>query len=1067
MTETGTPVAGERDPRSHTPERRADKTAQPEPNIEAERRHLTVMFCDLVESAALGERLDPEDFHAVVRAYQEGCEGVIGHYKGHIAQYLGDGLLVYFGYPQAHEDDAERAVRAGLEVVRALEELNERLQIEHGVDLAFRIGSHSGLVVAGEIGGAESIQVLGHTMNVAARLQGIAEPGTVVISDATLRLVAGVFVTRELGPQQLKGIAERVAAHRVIQPTGVRSRLDVAAVTGLTPFVGREQELGLLEDRWRHVLEGWGQVALICGEAGIGKSRLMHAFREHLAQRAHTWLECHCSPYTEDSALHPVLELQRQALGFKAGEGAEAKLERLEAGLRAAGFELSYALPLMAAFHSLALPGHHEEPLVSPEGRRKQTLELLGEWLLRLGREQPMVLLMEDLHWMDPSTLELLGGTFEQIARAPVLLLLTHRPDFEPPWAARSHLTPLLLARLTRDQTGDLIRKAARERELPEPWVTQIVRRADGVPFFAEELTKAVMESNPEPPQGGETPELQIPETLQDSLMARLDALGPAKELAQLGAVLGREFSYELLLEVSSLKEIQLQEALADAVREELLYQQGKPPEATYLFRHALIRDAAYQSLVRATRQRHHQRVAHTLIDRMPEVAEAQPELVAYHLTEAGEGEAAITYWQRAGERANGQVAHEEAIQHLRRGLALLARLAEGTDRDQRELGLQVALGRALMVARGNAHTDTRQAWERARSLCDPVADPLRAAAIHFGLFNTHITAGDPHTALEVGTQLIRMGEHAGETVRIAGHYLAAVTLLWLGRFRECRDHLGEVISRYDPEQLRQLLAGIAIEMGSGAHAYAGWADWFLGFPDRAWATTMDALSISRRSRQPFGLAGTLVWAGILAVFRRDWAGAQRLGAEATRLGRERGFPMFAAGGRLVEVIGTEAEQGDPRAADAYASAMTRAAGKGNRGGAPLIVGKFADLHLTAGQLEKAAATVEGALAIARQTGQRFYDAELHRQKGEIFLRMPEHSEDEAEALFREAIDIARSQEAKSLELRTATSLARLWQRQGRKDEARALLSPVYGWFTEGFDTRDLREAKALLDQLS
>jgi predicted ATPase len=1006
------------------------------------------MFCDLVGSTELSQRLDAEELREVVRAYQERASEVVARFEGYVAQYLGDGILVYFGYPQAHEDDAERAVRAGLGIVEGVTKLNPRLEEKHGVALALRVGIHTGPVIVGEMGGGERKETLalGETANVAARLLGEAEPNTVVVSAATLRLVQGIFVTRDLGAREMKGVEEPLHVHQVVRPSGTRSRLDVAGATGLTPLVGRDQELMLLEDRWAQVREGWGQAVLISGEAGIGKSRLMQAFRERLAERAHTWLECRCSPYTQESALHPVLELQRQALGFEAGEAAETKLERLEAGLQAAEFDPPHALPLMAAFHSLALPDRYEEPMLSPEGRRKQTLDLLTEWVLRLGRDPPVVLLMEDLHWMDPSTLELLGGILDQIARAPVLLLLTYRPDFEPPWGARSHLTPVLLARLTRGQIGDLIRKAARERDLPDAWVAEIVRRADGVPLFAEELTRAVVESNPDPMQAGATPELHIPETLQDSLMGRLDSLGPVKELAQLGAVLGREFSYQLLLEVSPLKQTQLRESLAEAVQEELFYQRGTPPEATYLFKHALIRDAAYQSLLRATRRRHHQRVADALIDRMPEVTEAQPELVAYHLTEAGEGEPAIVYWQRAGERANARAAYEEAIQHLRRGLALLPRLGEETNRDQRELGLQMALGRALIAARGWAHTDTEQVWDRARALCDPVADPLRAAAIHWGLCTVRLTRGDTRTTFEFARQLIRMGEHAGEPARIAGQYLVGVTLWYFGRFQECRDHFEAIISRYDPNRFSQLLADVGIDTGIGAHCYAAWNYWILGFPDRAWAIAMETVEYARRSRQPLDMPVSLAFAGVLATFQRNWAQAQSLGAEAARVAEE---------------------QGDPSAADAYASAMARAAGTGNQTAAPLILANFAALQLTAGRLDEAANTVEGALAMAQQTEQTFYTAELHRLKGVILLELPDYSEDEAEALFREAIGIARGQEAKSLELRAATSLARLWQRQGKRNEARDLLAPIYDWFTEGFDTQDLKDAKALLEELA
>jgi tetratricopeptide (TPR) repeat protein len=994
---------------------------------------------------------------------------VVERFGGHVAQYLGDGLLVYFGYPAAHEDDAEGAVRAGLGIVDAIEENNPQLEQKHGLRLAGRTGIHTGPVVVGEMGGGASRETLamGDTTNVAARLQGIADPDAVVMSGATLRLVSGIFVTRDLGEQRLKGLAEPVHALQAMRPSGVRSRLDVAAATGLTPFVGREQEIMLLGDRWAQVQENWGQAVLISGEAGIGKSRLMQAFREQLVEQAHTWLECRGSPSTQDSAFYPVLELQRLGLGFRPEDAPEAKLERIEAGLEAVAFDLEENVPLVAALHGVPLAHNDEEPVLSPEGRRKKTIELLAEWLLRLGESQPLVLLIEDLHRMDPSTVELMGQVLDRIASAQVLVLLTYRPDFEPPWGARSHVTPMLLSRLTRAQLGDLVRKAARGRDLPDPWVEEILRRADGVPLFAEELTRTVLETNPEPPEGDAVPELHIPDTLQDSLMARLDALGPVKELAQLGAVLGREFSYDLLLEVSPIREAELQQALAAAVREELFYQRGTPPDAAYLFKHALIRDAAYQSLLRATRQRHHLRVAETLIDRMPEVAEEQPELVAHHLTEADDADRAIAYWQRAGERANTRAENEEAIQHLRHGIGLIEHLSEGPERKRRELPLQVALARALVAGRGYAHDETMQAWARARDLCDQTLEPVRAGVIHHGLGSLFGSRGEFARGLEEYTQELRIGEANQEPlIVISGHQARGVALFFLGRFSESCQSSQAAIDAYDPARHRFLEAGWFEDVGTLAFCYGGLAFWHAGFPERAWSAARRSLEVARTTRDPYGLAYAFAWGGVLAGTRRDWASARDLGATAVQIGAEQGFPLIGAIGGFAEAWGAALADGDPEALDRYLDAMSDAAAAGNRGGVPWILGILSEIQLATSRLEEAAATVDAALSVAQETSQPFRDAELHRQKGEIFLAREGHSEEEAEREFVCALDIARSQEAKSLELRAATSLARLWQRQGKRAEARDLLAPVYDWFSEGFDTPDLVDAKALLEEL-
>ena len=861
----------ERAPRSDAPKHRAEEIPQSESAVEGERRHLTVLFCDLVESTTLASQLDPEDLREVVRGYQEAAAEVVDRYQGHVAQYLGDGLLVYFGYPRAHEDDAERAVRAGLGMVQAIGQLNPQLQEKFGLQLAVRVGIDTGRMVVSEMGGGEHRETLalGETANVAARLEAAAEPDTVVIRSETLRLVQGIFRTRDLGVRSLKGVAEPVRIHQVASAAGMRSRLDVEAATGLTPLVGRDQELGLLEDRWVQVQEGWGQAMLICGEAGIGKSRLMQAFRQQLVERAHTWLECRCSPYTQESALQPVLELQRQMLGFEVGDAAEVKVERLETGLLAAGLDLAQTVPLIAGFHSLKLPERYEEPMLGPEARRRQTLDLLVEWVLSLGREQPVVLLVEDLHWVDPSTLELLGMILDQVARAPVLLLLTYRPDFEPPWGARSHLTPVLLARLTRAQMGDLVRKAARERDLHEAWVMEIVRRADGVPLFGEELTRTVVGSNLDPPRDGATPALQIPETLQDLLMARLDALGPVKELAQLGAVLGREFSYDLLLKVSPLKEERLREVLAEAVREELFYQRGSPPEATYLFKHALISDVAYQSLLRSTRRRHHRRVADTLIERMAQLAEERPELVAHHLTEAAEGERAIDYWQRAAERATGQVAHKEARSHW---LQVRRLLAELEDSPKTLLLNLLACGRLMQLSwqLGAPADEIDALFAEGKALAERIPDPHPRTLLQFGYAGyVGLSRGDVTHLVSEGREMLRLAEASADPVyRLTARAALGNALAIAGNPAESLELLEQCIAERpeDPSTGREIIGASPWIYGMVSRF---WALALLGRLDEAHEAIRQGIELAREHESLFDLSLGLA----LRVIYGEWSG--------------------------------------------------------------------------------------------------------------------------------------------------------------------------------------------------
>jgi class 3 adenylate cyclase/tetratricopeptide (TPR) repeat protein len=945
-----------------------------EPVAEGEHRQLTVLFCDLVESTRLAAGLDPEDWRELLRGYQAAASAAVERFDGNVAQYLGDGVVVYFGYPMAHENDAERAVRAGLRILEAIAEGNPQLVEKHGIELAVRIGIHTGPVVVGEMGGGERTETLalGDTTNVAAHLQALAEPGSVVMSSPTLRLVQGIFVTRDLGECSLKGRDEPIHVHQALRPGGMRSRLDVEAAAGLTPLVGRDHELEILDDRWAQVQEGWGQAILVCGEAGIGKSRLMQAFHEGLAEQAHTWLECRCSPYTQESALQPVLELQRQALGFEVEGAAELKLARLEAGLETAGFELARTLPLMAGFHSLELPEGYEAPELGPEGRRKQTLELLIEWVLRLGREQPLVLLMEDLHWVDPSSVELLGMLLERIAREPVLLLLTYRPDFEPPWGARSHLTPLLLARLTRRQMRELIRKSARESDLHEAWVGEIVRRADGVPLFAEELTRTVVASNPEPPRAGETPAFQIPETLQDLLMARLDALGPVKELAQLGAVLGREFSYDLLLKVSPLKEERLREALAEAVREELFYQRGTPPEATYLFKHALAGDAAYRSLLRSTRLRHHRRVAETLVERMPRVAEEQPELVAYHLTRAGEGERAIAYWQQAGERAHAQVAHEEAHSHWLQVRRLVAELEDSPKKLFLEL---LACGRLMQLSWlvGAPPDEIEALFAEGKARAGKIPDPRPRSLLQIGYAAyVGLSSGEVTRSVSAARQSVQLAEASGDPgYRLAARASLGNALAIAGSPTQSLEILDRCLAERpeDPQAGREING-----MSPGIYAVLirFWPLALLGRLDESRETLRGGIELARECGEPVFIGLGLALRALLGEWSGETTTTLADARQAVEMSERHGAPYFVAVslGSLGDALRLEGRQRE--ALEAYQEALDLIRGK--RVGiqwTPHVVAGQALSHSALGEHEKAIELARSALEESAAGGNR------------------------------------------------------------------------------------------------
>jgi class 3 adenylate cyclase len=632
--------------------------ARPAPHSGAERRQLTVLFCDLVGSTELSARLDPEEMGQVIRAYQDRCAEVIERWGGRVAKYMGDGVLAYFGWPVAHEDEAERAVRAGLGLTAAVPQLEAPV----GAPLAARVGIATGLVMVGELigeGAAREETVVGETPNLAARLQALAAPGDVVISEATRRLVGGLFALADLGPRRLKGFAEPLVAFRVEGEGRAEGRFEALHGERLTPLVGREHELGILAERWAWAKDGDGQVVLLAGEPGIGKSRLLRALRERLGDAPHVALSHFCSPHHTNSALYPVIDLLERAARLDRAAPPEVQLGRLEAVLARSSDRLDEALPLLAAL--LGVPTDERYPALSltPEVQKRRTLQALLDQLAALAAQQPVLALYEDVHWIDPSTLELLGMVIERVRQLPVLVLITFRPEFQPPWTGHAHVTMLAMGRLGRRQGADLVARVTGDKPLPAAIVEQIVARTDGVPLFVEELTKTVLESGLLVDKGiryelaGPLPPLAIPATLHDSLMARLDRLAPIKEVAQIGAVIGREFSHDLLLAaVASISANQLGDALEQLVSSELVFRRGTPPDATYTFKHALVQDAAYQSLLKSTRQQLHARVAEALEDQFPETANSQPELLAHHFTEAHQFESAIGYWLKAGERA-------------------------------------------------------------------------------------------------------------------------------------------------------------------------------------------------------------------------------------------------------------------------------------------------------------------------------------------------------------------------------------------------------------------------------
>src|SRR5262249_37503793 len=867
---------------------------------------LTVMFCDLVGSTALSGQLDPEELREVLRSYQEAVAEVIRPFDGYIARYLGDGLLIYFGYPWAHEDDAQRAVRAGLATAARMPYLNSRLRQTLGAQqvapLQVRIGIHTGLVVVGEMGSEDyrdPTAIVGETPNIAARLQEITEPDTVVISAPTHRLIEGFFACQDLGPHMLKGVSSPVPAYRVLGESGARGRLEVAATRGLTPLVGRDEEVSLLLKCWERAKEGEGQIVLLSGEGGIGKSRLAQVLKERSAGEGHLCLEARCSPYSQNSALYPVIDFLQRSLQFRREESPEEKLDKLVGALAAYDLVLPEVVPLLAGL--LSLPAaQFPLPVPTPQKQREKTLHAILTWLLKVAERQPVLSVWEDLHWADPSTLELLGLLLEQAALSNLLVVLIFRPDFTPPWAHRSHMTPLALNRLGRRQVEAMVENLTGGKALPAEVVQQVVSKTDGVPLFVEELTKMVLESgllreaDGRYDLTGPLRPLAIPTTLQDSRMARLDRLGPVKEVAQLGATLGREFAYELLQAVWPGDEPNLQQAVSKLLDAEVLYQRGLPPQTRYVFKHALIQDAAYQSLLKSKRKQYHQQIARVLEERFPETKEVQPELLAHHYTEAGLSEQAIPYWQRAGQRASQRWAHVEAISHFTKGLQQLQLLPDTPTRAQQELTLQIALGPVLMASKGYAAPEVEQAFARARELCQRIGETPQLFPVLLGLRSFYTVRGEYHIARQLGEQLLRLAQRVQDPgLLLEAHHALGGTLYWMGEFASVREHVEQVLALYDPQQHRSHAFPSGQDPGVVCLSYTALILWKLGYPDQALRRSREASALAKELAHPLSQALALAMTAGFYQCLREGGLAQECAEALLTLSREQGFVYY------------------------------------------------------------------------------------------------------------------------------------------------------------------------------
>ena len=1049
----------------------AESVNEPAIRQEAERRHLTVMFCDMVGSTEMAERLDPEDMREVILDYQAACIAVVERFEGFVARFMGDGLLVYFGHPKAHEDDAERAVRAGLEIASAVSALNESASHRSEVHYAGRVGIASGMVVVGDLigeGASEEMAVVGATPNLAARLQGLAPADGVVIADSTHALVRGLFATESLGAQSVKGVSEPVEVWRVGRALDGESRFEARRSSSLVDLVGRDGELRQLGNCWSSASEGSGQAVLLSADPGLGKSRLVAALTEGLDPDHSQVVRYQCSAHHTNSALFPFISQLERAAGFEHEDSTGQKLAKLEQLIDTLD-PGEHTLALFASLLSLAVEDSLQLPPMAPEEQKRFTFTALIDQMRTLAARKPLLIVFEDAHWADPTSLELLENAVALIAGEPVMLLVTGRPHFQHNWGEHDHVRSLALQRLDSAESAELVQRLAGTVQISAELQAQILEKSDGIPLYIEEITKTVLESGDLEQSPGALPQsISIPNTLQDSLLARLTNLSTTKEVAQLGAAIGREFSHDLIAAVADMPTVDLDRALARLADAEIVYRQRSRNAIVYTFKHALIQDAAYSSLLRGPRQQMHARIAQTLVRDYPERAQVEPEIFAHHFALGGSPREALGYWGQAGKQALMRAANREVQGHVTRALEVVAALPPSPERDAAELGFQILLGAACRATYGFAAKQTEAAFTRARELCDTVGDKRQLIDVLRGLYACYYIRGELERAKGQADGVLEIAEQAGDNAMImAGQWMLGCIAFWRGRFPEARERLQHAVDLYRVSEQSARTLSAQIDPGLSAMIHLSWALWILGFSERAIAKTEEAIATARDLAQPFGLAQALFWAASIRICSGDYAAAEQLLPELKDVTQRYGITYLASCAKLGEGQTLIARQDFAGGLQLVNQALSEFAAQEAGVGRPWAVSVPVEALARVGKAEDGLRMLEMAFASVSNNDERQWESELHRLQGEVMLAMPQADIDAAEACFQRALEVSNSQGALSLELRAATSLARLYAGRGEGERARACLEPVYGRFTEGFDTADLVAARDFLATLN
>ena len=1046
------------------------KASSAKPQDAADRRQLTVMFCDLVDSTALTAQLDPEDMGDLLRAFQRAVAAAVTRFDGHVAKWTGDGASVYFGYPRAHEDDAERATRASIALVEAV----GKLRRERGIALEVRIGISTGLVVVGELigeGEARERGVVGDTPNLASRLQTLAEPDTVVVSESTRRLLGRNFELQPLGPQELKGFRSPVPAWSVLRVSENVNRFEASRSEAMTPFVGREQEIALLINRWRRATKGEGHVVLLSGEAGIGKSRILAALRERIGDERHLAFRYQCSPHHGNDAFHPVIGQIWRSAGFVSGEPAAARLDKLETMVLSAGLDVGEFVPYLASLLAIPTEGRYPALEMSPSEVKERTIAVLIAMVVGIAKSVPVVMLLEDAHWIDPTSLDLTGRLVEKVQDLAVLIVMTARPEFVAPWIGRPHFTAVALNRFERSQVVTMIDRIMSSRALPDEVLDQIIAKTDGVPLFVEELTKSVLESGLLREENGAyvlaaalTP-LAIPSTLHDSLTARLDRLSPIKEIAQIGATIGREFSYDLLEAVSPIRGQALQNALQQLMETELIYRRGTPPKASYIFKHALVQDTAYVSLLRGRRQRIHADIAQALKERSAK-EEYQPAIIAHHFAEAGLAEQAAPYWLAAAELALSQSAPVEAEHHASAGLALIPRVTEGPERDALELGLLVARANAMIPLKSISAPETFAALADAKQLLDRgVGTDLQRVSILYGLCSASTLTARLQQALDFAHQIIEVAERQDDpTYRVVGYRQLGTLQFYAGKNREALQSLQKGNQYCDPRRQRALGYRFSWDQGLALLSFEVLVRLSLGLLDSAAQlgerVRIELLSHGHATTVASATFSSQTWPKLVLG---DLEALERESAELAAYCAEKRVEQIRLLASYLHAYACAMRDPVERNIAVLRAALDALRRSGGNAGNSIIKSNLAEALLTAGDLAGAEAVLEEGFAFVEQSGERYWLADLHRLCGHVALKRPEPDRLRAEACFKKAIEVARGQEARLLELRAAADLAQLWRDTGSDSDPRAMLEPILAAIEGGETTRDVRNARAAL----